>query len=42
MTAYDLITEVYQELDEGQAMVEPYQFGLLFVDWTNPQKSRKL
>ena len=39
MAAYDLVVRVHEELDEDQEMVSSYQFGLLMVDWTNPQKA---
>ncbi|KII87912.1 hypothetical protein PLICRDRAFT_112070 [Plicaturopsis crispa FD-325 SS-3] len=39
MTAYDLICQVHESLDDDEVMITPYQFGLLFIsDWTNPQK----
>lgn len=38
LTAYDLVTQVYSELSEDEEMISPYQFGLLLVDWTDPQK----
>ena len=39
MTAYDLVTSVHDELDDDQLMIAPHQFGLLLIDWTNPQKA---
>ncbi|KAL0960210.1 hypothetical protein HGRIS_011843 [Hohenbuehelia grisea] len=42
MTTYDLVKKVYEELDEDQEMISPQQFGLLMVDWTNPQKAEKV
>ncbi|EMD32178.1 hypothetical protein CERSUDRAFT_143953 [Gelatoporia subvermispora B] len=39
LTAYRLVTEVHSELKEGQEMISPQHFGLLFVDWTDPQKA---
>jgi condensin complex subunit 3 len=39
ITAFDLVTRVYEELDDDQEMITPYQFGLLMIDWTNPQKA---
>lgn len=39
ITAFDLVTRMHEELDEDQEMITPYQFGLLMVDWTNPQKA---
>lgn len=38
LTVFDLVSKVYEELDEGQEMITPLQFGNLFVDWTNPMK----
>ncbi|KAF8888582.1 nuclear condensing complex subunit [Infundibulicybe gibba] len=37
--AFDLVTQARDELEEGQTMIAPYQFGLLLVDWTDPQKA---
>jgi condensin complex subunit 3 len=42
MTAFDLVIRVHGELDEDQEMISPYQFGLLLIDWTNPQKAADL
>ncbi|EGO04008.1 hypothetical protein SERLA73DRAFT_102367 [Serpula lacrymans var. lacrymans S7.3] len=42
ITAYDLITRVFEDLEDDQEMISPYQFGLLFIDWTNPQKAAKM
>jgi condensin complex subunit 3 len=42
MTVYDLVTGVHAELEDGQTMIAPYQFGLLFIDWTDPQRLAKL
>lgn len=39
ITAFDLVSKVFEELEAGQEMITPLQFGHLFVDWTNPQKS---
>jgi condensin complex subunit 3 len=30
---------VYDELEEDQEMITPYEFGLFLIDWTNPQKT---
>lgn len=38
LTAYDLVKQVYSELSKEEEMISPYQFGLLLVDWTDPQK----
>jgi condensin complex subunit 3 len=42
MTVHDLVTGVHEELEDGQTVITPYQFGLLFIDWTDPQKLAKL
>jgi condensin complex subunit 3 len=42
MTAYDLVTRVHEELDDDQLMITPHQFGLLLIDWTNPQKTTRV
>ena len=33
---------MYEDLDDDQEMIPPYQFGLLMVDWTNPQKAAEM
>lgn len=38
MAAYDLVRQVHGELSVDEEMITPYQFGLLLVDWTDPQK----
>lgn len=38
MTAYDLVTKVYEDLDDDQTMITSPQFGQLLVDWTDPTK----
>ncbi|KAI0073119.1 hypothetical protein K474DRAFT_1603932 [Panus rudis PR-1116 ss-1] len=38
LSAFDLVTNVYNEMDEEEEMITPLQFGMLFVDWTNPLK----
>lgn len=39
MTAFDHVMTIYEGLDEDQDMITPLQFGVLFLDWTNPQKA---
>jgi condensin complex subunit 3 len=39
MTAYDLVSGMQDEPDQDEAMIDPYQFGLLFIDWTNPERT---
>ncbi|KAG6899482.1 hypothetical protein C0993_009846 [Termitomyces sp. T159_Od127] len=38
VSAFDLFMRIRENLDEDQEMITPLQFGLLLVDWTNPQK----
>ncbi|KAI0696172.1 nuclear condensing complex subunit [Cytidiella melzeri] len=35
---FELITQVYDELEPGQSMITPIQFCTLFLDWTDPQR----
>jgi condensin complex subunit 3 len=39
---FDLAVRMYEDLDDDQEMILPYQFGLLMVDWTNPQKAAEM
>ncbi|KAF8962585.1 nuclear condensing complex subunit [Flammula alnicola] len=39
MPTFDLAVQMHEDLEDGQEMISPYQFGLLMVDWTNPQKA---
>jgi len=39
---FDLAVRMYEDLDDDQEMIPPYQFGLLMVDWTNPQKAAEV
>ncbi|TCD66080.1 hypothetical protein EIP91_001838 [Steccherinum ochraceum] len=38
LTAFDLVSKVFEELEGDQEMITPLQFGNLFVDWTDPRK----
>ncbi|KAI3616327.1 condensin subunit cnd3 [Moniliophthora roreri] len=38
ISAFDLASRVHEELEEDQEMISLHQFGLLFVDWTDPTK----
>ena len=38
MTAFDLFMKLHESLEDDQELITPHQFGLLMVDWTNPQK----
>ncbi|KAG6849522.1 hypothetical protein H0H93_007772 [Arthromyces matolae] len=40
--AFDSFMQARENLDEDQDMIEPLQFGLLLVDWTNPQKRAEM
>ncbi|TFK34512.1 nuclear condensing complex subunit [Crucibulum laeve] len=42
LSTYDLMVRMYEERDDDQDMITPYQLGLLFVDWTNPQKAAEM
>ncbi|KAL4248657.1 CND3 (condensin subunit 3) family protein [Abortiporus biennis] len=37
--AFNLVSQAYKDLEEDQEMITPLQFGILFIDWTNPQKA---
>ncbi|KIM46792.1 hypothetical protein M413DRAFT_23143 [Hebeloma cylindrosporum] len=39
---FDHAVRMYEDLDDDQEMIPPYQFGLLMVDWTNPQKAAEI
>ncbi|KAH0581314.1 hypothetical protein H2248_012409 [Termitomyces sp. 'cryptogamus'] len=42
ISAFDLFMRIRENLDDDQEMITPLQFGLLLVDWTNPQKSAEM
>ncbi|KAF8182055.1 nuclear condensing complex subunit [Pholiota molesta] len=42
MPTFDLAVRMHEDLEEDQEMIAPYQFGLLMVDWTNPQKAAEI
>ncbi|KAF8069093.1 nuclear condensing complex subunit [Lyophyllum atratum] len=42
ITAFDLFMRARESLDDDQEMITPQQFGLLLVDWMNPQKSAEV
>ena len=42
ITALDLVTKVYDDLDEDQDMITPLQFGQLLIDWTDSSKAVSL
>jgi len=33
---FDLAARIYEDLDDDQETILPYQFEFLMVDWTNP------
>lgn len=39
MATFDLALRMHEELEDDQEMISPYQFGLLMIDWTDPQKA---
>ncbi|TRM63723.1 nuclear condensing complex subunit [Schizophyllum amplum] len=36
--AFNLMARAYEQFDGEQEMVTPQQFGMLFVDWTDPEQ----
>ncbi|KAI5122625.1 hypothetical protein M0805_008714 [Coniferiporia weirii] len=38
ITAYDLVSRVYEDMDDDQDMITPLQFGQLLLDWTDSSK----
>lgn len=34
----EVLTQVYNDLDDDQDMVTPAQIGLQLIDWTDPEK----
>ena len=42
LSTFDFAQGLYEDLDEDQEMITPYQLGLLMVDWTNPQKAAEM
>ncbi|KAJ7485781.1 nuclear condensing complex subunit [Mycena latifolia] len=39
MEAFEEVARAHDELEDGEAMVSPKQFGMLFVDWTDARKA---
>ncbi|KAF6764231.1 nuclear condensing complex subunit [Ephemerocybe angulata] len=39
LLAYDQAKEMHDDLEDGQQMISPYDFGLMLVDWTDPAKA---
>lgn len=42
MFTFDLAARMHEDLDEDQEMISLHQFGLLMLDWTNPQKAAEM
>ncbi|KAG6889138.1 hypothetical protein C0995_003498 [Termitomyces sp. Mi166 len=42
VSVFDLFIHLRENLDNDQETITPLQFGLLLVDWTNPQKSAEM
>ncbi|KAG6815820.1 hypothetical protein H0H87_011119 [Tephrocybe sp. NHM501043] len=42
VSTFDLFMQARENLDDDQDMITPFQFGLLLVDWTNPQKRAEM
>lgn len=38
MPVLEVLTQVYNDLDDDQDMVTPAQIGLQLIDWTDPEK----
>ncbi|KAG6887175.1 hypothetical protein C0992_000306, partial [Termitomyces sp. T32_za158] len=38
LSAFDVFMRIRENVDDDREMITPLQFGLLLVDWTNPQK----
>ena len=39
LSAYDHAKRLHEELDDDQDMISPADFGLMFVDWSDPTKA---
>lgn len=39
LSAYDQAKTLYEDSEEDQEMIAPYDFGLMLVDWTDPSKA---
>ena len=42
ISTFDLAVRMHEDLDEDQEMITLHQFGLLMLDWTNPQKAAEM
>jgi condensin complex subunit 3 len=42
ISTFDLAVRMREDLDEDQEMITLHQFGLLMLDWTNPQKAAEM
>ncbi len=35
---FNSVARMYEDLEEDEEMISPSQFGILFLDWTNPER----
>jgi condensin complex subunit 3 len=42
MSTFDLVARMREDLNEDQEMITLHQFGLLMLDWTDPQKAAEM
>ena len=42
ISTFDLAARMSEDLNEDQEMITLHQFGLLMLDWTDPQKAAKM
>jgi hypothetical protein len=42
ISTFDLAARMHEDLNEDQEMITLNQFGLLMLDWTDPQKAAEM
>ena len=42
ISTFDLAARMREDLNEDQEMITLHQFGLLMLDWTDPQKAAEM
>lgn len=42
ISTFDLVARMREDLNEDKEMITLYQFGLLMLDWTDPQKAAEM
>ena len=42
ISTFDLVARMREDLNENKEMITLYQFGLLMLDWTDPQKAAEM